>query len=174
MRNDTWTSKSGELDWTSLSGSELKKVLSELPSKLIFCIHEDTASDTVQLWKGFRQIYEQITDKNGLEYNGEEMFETMQQFVKNFLNIGKKKREGYQPNNITPYIHTLVYHVPYFLQEYGSLAYFTGQVVEKTNDIIKQIHHSKSNKIDPTVDALVVRKRLEYGYQSDLNRRKHN
>ena len=40
------------------------------------------------------------------------------------------------------------------------------------NDIIEQIHHSKSNKIDPTLDALLVRKRLECGFQSDLNKTK--
>ena len=100
------------------------------------------------------------------------MFKTMQNFVKTVLDIGKNKREGYHSNNITPYVHTLLYHVPFFLQEHGSLAHFNGQCGEKTNDIIKQIHHLKSNKTDQTLDALLVRKRLECGIQSDLNRTK--
>ena len=66
---NTWTSKAGDLDWTSLSGSELKKVLTELPSKLVFCIHEDTAAATSHLWNEFRDIYEHITSKDGLVYN---------------------------------------------------------------------------------------------------------
>ena len=59
-----------------------------------------------------------------------------------------------------------MYHLP------GSLAYFSGQGVEKTNDIIKRIHHSKSSKIDPTADALLVRKRLEKGFEENLSREK--
>ena len=94
----------------------------------------------------------------------------MHQFVTNFLDLGRKRREGYQACNITPYIHTLVYHVPYFLQEYGSLAHFSGQGVEKTNDVIKRIHHSKSCKVDPTTNALLVRKTLEKGYELNLDR----
>lgn len=69
-------------------------------------------------------------------------------------------------------MHRLVYHVPFFPDNHGSLAHFSGQGVEKTNDIIKQIHHRSSNKIDPTFDALLVRKRLELGFHADLTRTK--
>ena len=93
-----------------------------------------------------------------------------QSFVNDFLTIGRKKREGYQPSNVTPYLHTLVYHVPYFLQHYGSLLQFSGQGVEKTNDVIKQIYHGKTNKTDPTSEALIVRKRMELGFQNELSR----
>ena len=34
--------------------------------------------------------------------------------------------------------------------------------VEKINDDIKKIHRSKTNKYDATIDALKVRKRIEY------------
>lgn len=73
-----------------------------------------------------------------------------------FLEPGKKKREGYQPSNVTPYLHILLYHVPFFVSKYGSLSKFTGQGVEKTNDIIKQIHQSKSNKLDATAEFKAV------------------
>ena len=32
----TWTSKGGEIEWTSLSGNDKKRVLRSLPDKLIF------------------------------------------------------------------------------------------------------------------------------------------
>ena len=89
-----------------------------------------------------------------------------------FLDIGKRKREGYLPKNVTPYLHTLLYHIPFFVSQYGSLAKFSGQGVEKTNDAIKHIHQSKSNKHDPTSDALRVRKRIELGNRSDITREK--
>jgi hypothetical protein len=39
-----WTKKGtqGELDWSSLTGSDYKKLLENLPSKLCFLIHHDT------------------------------------------------------------------------------------------------------------------------------------
>ena len=58
------------------------------------------------------------------------------------------------------------------LNDYGSLIKFSGQGVEKTNDLIKQIHQSKSNKINPTHDALLVRKRLEIGFVENGDRPK--
>jgi hypothetical protein len=39
---------------------------------------------------------------------------------------------------------------------------YSGQGVEKINDDIQKIHHSKTNKWDATVDALQVRKRIEH------------
>ena len=39
-----WTKKGtqGEFDWSSLTGSDYKKLLENLPSKLCFLIHHDT------------------------------------------------------------------------------------------------------------------------------------
>ena len=89
-----------------------------------------------------------------------------------FLEIGKMKREGYQPKNITPYLHVLLYHIPFFVGKHGSLSKFSGQAVEKTNDILKHIHQTKSNKLDATRDALVVRKRMEEGYNDGFRKKR--
>jgi hypothetical protein len=45
-------------------------------------------------------------------------------------------------------MHCLAYHVPFFTKKYGKLLSFSGQGVEKINDDIKQIHHSKTNKFE--------------------------
>jgi hypothetical protein len=50
----------------------------------------------------------------------------------------------------------------FFTKKYGQLLRFSGQGVEKINDDIQKIHHSKTNKWDATVDALQVRKRIEH------------
>ena len=165
-----WLSKSDEKEWTSLTGTSLQKLLYGLPQKLLFCLHEDTADDVIKLWDDFKYIYETISDKKRTDFCAESVFEKTQSFVIGFLTIGRKKREGYQPSNVTPYLHTLVYRVPYFLQHDGSLLKFSGQGVEKTNDVIKHIYHGKTNKTDPTSDALIVRKRMELGFQNELSR----
>ena len=53
------------------------------------------------------------------------------------IKIQNSKRLGYAPNNVTPYMHCLVYHAPYFIEKHGSLRPFSGQAVEKTNDVVK-------------------------------------
>ncbi|MCG7867336.1 MAG: hypothetical protein JAY74_13350 [Candidatus Thiodiazotropha taylori] len=168
----TWKSKSGELEWSSLSGNDLKKLLKNLPDKLIFCLNNDTSDDVRHLWKDFSILYNKISNKV-LADTPEEIFELVKKFIRSFISIGQKGREGYLPVNVTPYMHCLTYHVPYFVKMYGSLFKFSGQGVEKTNDIIKQIHQAKSNKHDPTTDALLVRKRLEYGQTCVREKRKY-
>ena len=73
-------------------------------------------------------------------------------------------RKSYQPKNGTSYLHVLVYQYQYAVIRYSNLLRFSGQSLEKTNDIIKQIHHTKSSKMDSTKDALIVQKRLGKGY----------
>ena len=164
----TWLSKSGELDYTSLSGADLKKVLKHLPDKLLFYIHGDTREHVVKLWKEFYFIYTLVTDPSSKMFESQEVFAQIQHFMSGFLKIGAMKREGYQPKNVTPYLHVLLYHIPFFVGKYGSLSEFSGQGVEKTNEILKQIHQTKSNKLDATMDALVVRKRMELGFKEEL------
>ena len=41
----------GRYDWTSLMGSDKKKLISMLPDKLNGILHEDTASTVIEIWK---------------------------------------------------------------------------------------------------------------------------
>ena len=43
----TWCSKTGDLEYTSLTGADMKKVLKNFPDRLLFCIHEDTRDHVV-------------------------------------------------------------------------------------------------------------------------------
>lgn len=53
-----WKNKSSELDWTSLTGIDKRKLLENLPSKLFFNIHQDTHDTVVKLWDDFRKLHE--------------------------------------------------------------------------------------------------------------------
>ena len=65
-------------------------------------------------------------------------------------------------------------YVPFFTKKYGKLLRFSGQGVEKINDDINKIHHSKTNKWDATVDALQVRKKIEHLTSENCERDKRN
>lgn len=159
---DIWCSKKGggDLDWTSLTGTDMKKLLEFLPDKLFFVIHNDTHEKTVKLWKDFRQLHAFFCSDACNKSTADEVFKMCKSWVDLFLSIGHV-RKGYQCRNVTPYIHTLLYHIPTFVQRYGNLMKFSGQAVEKNNDIVKNIHLKRSNKHDAVVEALTVRKRLE-------------
>ena len=65
-------------------------------------------------------------------------------WVNDFLALRSLGRKGF--DSVTPYMHFPVCHVPFFTKKYGKHLRFSGQGMEKINDDIKQIHHSKTNK----------------------------
>jgi hypothetical protein len=77
-----------------------------------------------------------------------------------FLSL-KDKDEGYTKAKITPYIHLLVYHVPKFLSDDCGVKVFTGQGVEKINDVVRSVYHRKCNKHDGCKDSLLALKRID-------------
>jgi hypothetical protein len=40
-------------------------------------------------------------------------------------------RKGYLKQNVTPYMHCLAYHIPFFILSFGCIKKFSGQGVEK-------------------------------------------
>jgi hypothetical protein len=78
--------------------------------------------------------------------NTEDIFEKCKGWVNDFLALGSLGRKGF--DSVTPYMHCLVYHVPFFTKQYGNRLRFSGQGLEKINDDIKRKHHSKRNKWD--------------------------
>ena len=52
------------------------------------------------------------------------------------------------------------------------LRQFSGQGIEKTNDAVKHIYHSKTNKHDSCVDTLKVRKQIETAVEENYTRQK--
>ena len=91
--------------------------------------------------------------------------------MKLFLSLGGVE-EGYGKANITPYIHMMCYHVPFFLASTG-LKCFTGQGVEKTNDVIRRLYHLKSNKYDSCKDGLQAVKILDELQEFERHPRKY-
>lgn len=84
---------------------------------------------------------------------------------------------GYKPHRVTPYMHIMVYHVPYFIKKHGNIKMFSCQgmqiykiymliliwfikAVEKKNDDSKRVFFQSSNKINPTADMLKYQEQL--------------
>ena len=98
------------------------------------------------------------------------------EWINLFLSL-KDQLEGYGKSNVTPYMHMLVYHVPKFLSDVHRMKIFTGQGVERTNDVVRSIYHKKCNKHDACKDSLLALKRLDHlaDYEVQTNNyQKHN
>lgn len=163
----------GEIDWSSMTGEDVKKVLNCLPDKLVFVVHNETLDETMQIWREFRDLYRYLCSTECETKSVEYTFNKCKRWIDLFLSLSEK-RKGYQPENITPYMHCLTYHVPLFVSKYGSLRKYSGQTVEKANDNIKRIYHQKINRSDCTVDSLKVRKRIEFCSRENLQREKRD
>ena len=133
----------GELDWSSLTGSDYEKLLENIPSKLCFLIHHHTHDHTVKIWISFLNLYRFVTVEIHEFSNIEDIFEKCKGCVNDFLPLWSLGRKDF--DSVTPYMHCLVYHVPFFTKMYGQLLRFSGQGVEKTNDDIRK-NYSFKNK----------------------------
>ena len=92
--------------------------------------------ENLQLFSIFNNL---LIDKESRIYNEESVFSTVHKFILQFYEIGQNKREGYQSNNIMPYLHVLLYTISFIVSHYGTLGNFSDKGVERTDDIIKQL-----------------------------------
>lgn len=144
-------SMSGTYDWTSLMGSEKKTLLQKLPDKLSQCLKPDTAHVIVKLRKYFYSVYSFISDWNP-DITPSNFWLKAKDWVNLFTSLNGK-REGYERSRVTPYMHIMVAHVPWFLSKYKNVKIFTGQGVEKNNDVARSIVLRKSH-FDSPADIL--------------------
>ena len=134
-------------------------------------LNTDTKANVVKLWQDFYALYVFLCSQNSENFTAGEIFCKSKSWLELFLSI---ERKGYLKCNVTPYMHCLVYHVPYFISMYGSLERFSNQGVEKNNDVIKMIHQRKSSKWDGPTEALRVRKRLDFCNSENVARPKRH
>lgn len=109
------------------------------------------------MWADFRSLYEQINS-----WSSGKSVDTFANSARNWLETFtslRGKRIGYERKRITPYMHVLFAHVPYFVYTHKSLKVFTGQGVEKNNDSARNVVFRKSDQYDSVGDILRIENR---------------
>ena len=160
-------SSSKILDYTSCVGAQKKLLLCKLPSILHKYLYPDTAAIVSKIWSDFKFYYDFITDCKLDSSSAYEAFEKAKNWIELFCSL-RHTRPGYTRPRITPYMHIMCYHVPFFIQQYGCFKKFTGQGVEKNNDA-KRVLFQKSNKCNAAKDILFMESR-----QWDLKEHERN
>ena len=166
---------SGVYDWTSLVGSDKKKLLHLLPAQLESkdILFLETKETVIKLWRGFESLY-QLINSNPEENENLHLVaeQKSKEFIELFCSLGGT-RVGYNKARVTPYMHALSYHVPVFIKNYKSFKQFTGQGVEKNNDDAKRIFFQKSNKWDAARDVLQLEARQQALNHCERKKRKY-
>ena len=112
---------SGLYDWTSLLGSDKKKLMSKLPGQLECSdiLFLATKENVTKLWTTFCDLYHLITAPDVDETTGNQIFENGKQWINLFCSLGGI-RQGYEKAHVTPYMHCIPYHIPKFVSDHGS------------------------------------------------------
>lgn len=112
----------------------------------------------IQIWNDFKELYSIITNKNQTPDTTDQYFTKAKNWINLFTSL-RDKHLGYKRADVTPYMHSLVYHVPIFLKNFKSVKLFTRQGVEKNNDMARNIVLHKSNKQNAAADVLKLESR---------------
>ncbi|CAG8497504.1 2729_t:CDS:2 [Scutellospora calospora] len=137
VKFEFWQDISNNWNSTSLMGDDKLKVLRNFNISEIF--PKDRAQIIQQLWDSFAQLYDTLKDS---QITGAEFKQKAINWLKLFLtkstgsfNSSTFIKGLYRPNDITPYIHVMVYHVGEFIdlhRKFGMVG-FSCSAVEKKN-----------------------------------------
>ena len=160
---DVWKKKNADgkessvYDWTSLMGNDKKILLYELPEKMKDFLRLDTVGKVSKIWQDFTSVYKELSNWEP-STSPTEFWIKAKQWISDFISLNGL-REGYERKRVTPYMHIMVAHIPWFLELYSTVKIFTGQGVERNNDVASSIVLRKSNKWDSIGDILRLESR---------------
>ena len=129
--------ESKNLKWRDLTGPEKLKVFDKINIVELFP-NLPQAEKVQRLWMTFFEIYSVLREKKLNNEKVQEFEKSVKDWLILFLSV-------YQTKHVTPYIHTLVAHIPEFLKLYGSVALFSQQGLEKLNDLLTNNYFRGTN-----------------------------
>ena len=103
------------------------------------------AQKTQKIWKDFLFIYNLLCSVNK---GSQEIKEEAKKWITLFLEVCQTK-------HVTPYMHTLIYHLPKFISLHGSLAPFS-QGLKRLNDTITKDYFRSTNHQDDALQSLLM------------------
>ncbi|KAL9953844.1 hypothetical protein ACROYT_G041316 [Oculina patagonica] len=161
-----------ERKWTPLDGKQLQIVLDKLDiTRVMEAVGGVNAEGVNDLWGGFKTLTRALQVKED-----HPDYIQPKDFQSHARNWGKFFMELIYDDDLTPYIHAFVYHVPQFLQMHGTLINFNCQPVEKKNHWQSQTFHRGSQKGGKnskyTVQVMEQETRQLFARRHELKRKK--
>ena len=113
-------------------------------------------TEVSRLWTCYWKIFKVLrSEKNYTVY----FIQTVcKEFLELFLSI-------YQTSKVTPYIHMMVFHIPELYEKYGPLNYFSGQGLEKLNDVTTSQFFRGTNKRENFIKQMLERDQRMFDFE---------
>ncbi|XP_065916541.1 uncharacterized protein [Dysidea avara] len=102
-----------------------------MPEKIEQCQPTDIADTVKKLWEDFDKLYAIIKSKKPFADDAENK---AKKWITDCVSL-QAKCDGYQPDNVTPYLHIMSLHMGEVIRKHGALYRFSCQ--EKKNDAKK-------------------------------------
>ena len=142
------------LKWRDLTGPEKLNLFTKINIVELFP-SIPKAEEIQRIWVTFFKIYNVLRVKILSEEKIREFDKSVKDWLVLFLSV-------YQTKHVTPYMHTLVAHIPEFLESYGSLAAFSQQGLEKLNDLLTNNYFRSTNHHHDALQQILLKlNRLE-------------
>ena len=126
IREEKQESGASRFTYPSMDGNNIKRILQAI--NLDFVADGNQRQKTECCISKFNELMSALTaERTSPAYIEPDQF---QKKARSFINSA---REVFFDEDITPYMHTLAYHVPQFLKLYGTIYQFNCQPVEKKN-----------------------------------------
>ena len=125
-------------DWTSLVGSEKKKLINLLPDQLEIndILFPETKDTAVKLWQDFGFLYQLINQSSD---NNPKLYLDVFSRARGLIYFAPREVLELVTIKLAPYMHPLAYHVPVFLKNHSSFKQFTSQWCGKNNDDAEKV-----------------------------------
>ena len=122
-------SESQVKEFTSLLDSQKEKLLNGFPSKVHEFLYPETCTMR-QIWTDFVNLYNKISDFGLTDAAANGIFNEGKAWIDLFCLL-RGVRPGYTRARVTPYMHLIPYHLPFFVHKHDCFKTFSGQGVEK-------------------------------------------
>ena len=159
--------ESKQLSWRDLMGPEKLVVFRKINLCILFPELPNVTAIQA-LWDGFMSLHKVLQCEKISSSEADHFQADAQKWVADFTSV-------YQTKHVTPYIHIMATHVPYFIKKYGNLVQFTQQGMEKLNDetsidFARSTNHRHEN-LDALKQMMAKKNRIEYlqdnGFERD-------
>ncbi|KAH9383763.1 hypothetical protein HPB48_025533 [Haemaphysalis longicornis] len=149
IKFDAWVDDRKGRKFTSLAGEDCERLLRRLPLQLQGKLQPQTEAKTLRLWI----LLEKILLHFNSDVTGSSVQKEALEFLQLFVQLGRDGSKGYGKVLSTMLLKSM--------NLLAVLVGFVAKELRKKNDVLKHIHHSKTNKWNSTADVLIIAKKLE-------------
>ena len=133
----------GKVKYTELDANNAYKLLKDLDLGALIdgVMEEEKAERTKVMWRQLDQLYTalRVSTDHDAYLQPQDFHQLAKVFARNLKWLCSEK-------DMTPYLHCLVYHVPQFLETYGTIYQVNCQLVELKNHHHNAVFHRGSQK----------------------------